>query len=85
MTPHKPPVLNIKEAAKYLGRTPNALKILRHRRRGPRSFIAAGRIKYYVRDLDDWLAKNAAADSRFNRDLDPMQSAPEPRRTRSAA
>lgn len=67
------PVMNNKAAAKYLGRTANALRILRHRRRGPKSFLKDGQIWYFVADLDDWLNEAAQADSRFNLALDPTR------------
>lgn len=82
---HEPPVLTLVAAAEYVGRTPNAMKILRHRRRGPASFVQDGRLYYYRCCLDAWLAEGAASDSRFNPALDPTQGAPEPRRTKSAA
>lgn len=82
---HASPVLTIKEAAVYCRRSPNAMKILRHRRKGPDSFLKAGRIYYYRHDLDAWLADGAAADSRSNRDLDPTLQAPRVRRYSPAA
>lgn len=79
-TPHlASPVMNTKQAAAYVHRTPNAMKILRHRRKGPKSFEADGRIYYYVTELDSWLANGAASDSRSNPDLDPTLQDPEPR------
>lgn len=80
--PHSP-VLPLNEAARYVGRTPNALKVMRHRRRGPRGFVHEGRLMYFQADLDAWLAEGAAADPRFNRE-DPTckpVEASRPRRT----
>ncbi|NUW06283.1 helix-turn-helix domain-containing protein [Streptomyces sp. CAI-21] len=74
--------MTLTEAAKYIGRSRSALKTLRHRRRGPRSFLADGRIYYYVADLDAWLAGQASADSRFNPALDPTRAPAQPRRSR---
>jgi hypothetical protein len=72
------PVMDNNTAARYLGTTPNALRILRHRRRGPKSFKRngedkSGRILYFKSDLDAWLNEAAQADSRFNPDLDPTR------------
>jgi hypothetical protein len=78
------PVMNNKAAAQYLGRTPNALRILRHRRRGPKSFIKDGQIWYFVADLDAWLNEAAQADSRFNPDLDPTRVPPQARGAKAA-
>lgn len=79
--PTQSPVLNLEAAAVYTGRSKNALKILRHRRRGPRSFLSEGRICYYRADIDDWLATSADADSRFNTALAPTEHRPEARRS----
>ncbi|WP_445520539.1 DNA-binding protein [Streptomyces sp. NEAU-174] len=78
------PVMNTKQAAAYVHRTPNAMKILRHRRKGPKSFEQGGRIYYYVAELDRWLAAGAASDSRSNAELDPTTQAPEARPSRRA-
>lgn len=85
-TPHDTasPVMSNKSAARYLGRTPNALRILRHRRRGPKSFLKDGRIWYFVADLDAWLNEAAQADSRFNPALDPTRVPPQSRGSRAA-
>ncbi|KPC95425.1 hypothetical protein ADL27_09220 [Streptomyces sp. NRRL F-6602] len=76
------PVKNLADAAAYLGRTKNALKIMRHRGSGPRSFLAGGRICYYTADLDAWLAGQAEADKRFNPALDPVNAPVQIRRSR---
>jgi hypothetical protein len=75
--------MTTKEAAAYVRRSPNAMKILRHRRKGPDSFERDGRILYYVAELDRWLAAGAATDSRSNRDLDPTAHVPRPRRSQA--
>ncbi len=77
-------VMNINQAAKYVGRSPNALRILRHRRRGPRSFICDGRLAYYPADLKAWLEQAANADSRFNPALDPTRVPAQTRGRRAA-
>ncbi|OKI22235.1 hypothetical protein [Streptomyces sp. CB03911] len=74
------PVLNLKQAAKYVQRTPKAMYGLRTRRVGPDSFRRQGRIYYYIAVLDAWLAAGAATDSRSNPALDPTRHAAEPRR-----
>ncbi|WP_457028073.1 helix-turn-helix domain-containing protein [Kitasatospora sp. P5_F3] len=76
-----PPVLGIREAAKYIGRTTKAMYCLRDRRTGPASFKAGGRVVYRVAALDAWLAAYEAKDSRSNSELDPTRLAPEPRRS----
>jgi hypothetical protein len=85
-TPHsaEPPVKTVAEAAAYVRRSPNALRILRHRRRGPRSFIRDGRVLYYTADLKAWLEEAANADSRFNSALDPTRVPPQARGRRVA-
>lgn len=47
--------LDTKNAARYLGYTRNTLAIMRSRKLGPR-FIKLGKVYYYKKDLDDWLA-----------------------------
>lgn len=79
------PVMTTPEAALYCRRSPNAMKILRHRRKGPKSFKRDGRIYYYRAALDDWLADGAASDSRSNSDLDPTLQAPQLKRYSPAA
>lgn len=84
--PHrKSPVMNTNEAAAYVRRSPNAMKILRHRDKGPDCFQQDGRIYYYVTELDRWLAAGAAADPRSNRDPAPTQIPQCTRRSRSSA
>jgi hypothetical protein len=77
-------VMTTKEVACYLRKTPNALKIMRHRRVGPRSFKRDGRIYYYAADVRAWLAEGANADSRFNPDLDPTRVPAQTRGHRAA-
>ena len=59
MTTLKPAVMNIHQAAAYVGRSRQALLNLRHRDRGPKAFKDDGRLYYYVTDLDRWLADRA--------------------------
>lgn len=77
-------VMTVQEAASYLRKTPNALHIMRHRRRGPRSFKRDGRIYYYAADVKAWLDEGANADSRFNPDLDPTRVPAQARGSRAA-
>ena len=78
------PVLPLEDAARYVGRTPNAMRILRHRHRGPKCFLQDGRLMYYVVHLNEWLAEAAAADPRFNPALDPTRVPPQAKRPRKA-
>ncbi|MHA6762079.1 hypothetical protein [Streptacidiphilus sp. PAMC 29251] len=80
----KPVVLDVYGAAAYVNRTVKAMRRMRERRVGPASFISDGRVTYRVAELDRHLAKNEAADSRSNPDLDPTLKPPEPRRTRAS-
>lgn len=77
-------VMTTKEVAAFLRKTENALRIMRHRRRGPRSFERDGRIFYYRADVKAWLAEGANADSRFNPDLDPTRVPAQTRGHRAA-
>lgn len=83
-TPHSP-VLPLSEAARYVGRTANALKVMRHRRRGPRGFLQEGRLMYFQADLDAWLHQGAQSDPRWAREHDPALRAPETKRARRAS
>jgi hypothetical protein len=78
---HASPILNLDEAAQYLKRTKGALHKLRHRGRGPVSFLIEGRINYYKADIDRYLAEQAAADPHFS-GQDPADKPVEPRITR---
>ncbi|GAA1164418.1 helix-turn-helix domain-containing protein [Kitasatospora gansuensis] len=78
------PVLSLEEAAAYIRRTPKALRCLRERRTAPAGFRTGGRVMFRRAELDDWLAKHEAQDSRTNPALDPTRVAPEPRRRRPA-
>lgn len=81
----RPPVLPLNKAAAYVGRTPNAMKILKHRHRGPRCFVQDGRLMYYVADLDAWLAEGAAADPGFDPANNPVLVPPQAKRTRKTS
>jgi len=50
-------------AAKYIGRTTNALRIMRQRGKGPRGYRPEGSqaVHYLVEDLDSYLREQAAA------------------------
>lgn len=78
------PVLPLKDAARYVHRTPNAMKVMRHRGRGPACFLHEGRLMYYVADLDAWLAASAAADTHFN-EVSAKRVPPQARRNRKPA
>ncbi|MFD8319684.1 helix-turn-helix domain-containing protein [Kitasatospora purpeofusca] len=76
------PVLDLVEAARYVRRTPKAMRCMRERRSGPPSFRVGGRVMYRLAALDAWLAEHEAQDSRSNPALDPTRQALEPRRPR---
>lgn len=79
--PTQSPVMDLEETAAYTKRSKNALRILRHRDRGPRSFLVEGQIHYYRVDVEAWIAEHASRDKHFNADLDPVKR-PIERRTR---
>ncbi|WP_267958746.1 helix-turn-helix transcriptional regulator [Streptomyces chrestomyceticus] len=70
--------LNLKEAAEYLGLSPNTLYVWRHRRQGPPSFRmgARGRVMYRLEALDAWVREQELADSRSNTSLSPVSAPP---------
>ncbi|WP_079193928.1 helix-turn-helix transcriptional regulator [Streptomyces sp. CB02923] len=77
--------LNLKEAAEYLGLSPNTLYVWRHRRQGPPSFRmgAGGRVMYRLEALDAWVREQELADSRSNTSLNPVDAAPTLRPSRT--
>ncbi|MEU7258545.1 helix-turn-helix domain-containing protein [Streptomyces rimosus] len=79
------PFLSLKEAAEYLGLSPNTLYVWRHRRQGPPSFRmgARGRVMYRLEALDAWVREQELADSRSNTSLNPVNAAPVPRPSRT--
>lgn len=79
--PTQSPVMDLDETAAYTRRSKNALRILRHRGRGPRSFLIEGQIHYYRADVEAWIAERASVDKHFNAALDPVKR-PVERRTR---
>lgn len=66
-------VIDIDEAARITKRTTNALRILRHRDRGPRSWKYGKKIHYYRADVEAWFAEQQAADKHFNPVEVPVQ------------
>ncbi|MFF8997485.1 helix-turn-helix transcriptional regulator [Streptomyces achromogenes] len=78
----------MKDAAEYLGLSPQTLYVWRHRRQGPPSFRMGprGRVMYRRETLDAWIRDQEQADSRSNTALNPVGIAPQQRlsRTRSA-
>lgn len=73
--------LNVRDAAEYLGLSPHALYVWRHRRQGPPSFRMGprGRVMYRLEALDAWIREQEQADSRSNTVLSPLQTAPQTR------
>ncbi|MEV6723605.1 helix-turn-helix domain-containing protein [Streptomyces xanthochromogenes] len=74
--------LSVREAARYLGLSPNTLYIWRHRRQGPPSFRMGvnGRVMYRRESLDAWIGEQEQADSRSNEALSPLNAVPQTRR-----
>ena len=70
----KMPKLNNEEAAAYLNVRPNTLEVWRCKHKGPRYSKIGTRVLYDVDDLEEFF--NARA-------VDTMESAPQPRRSRS--
>ena len=46
--------MTVEAAARYLGKSPKTLAIMRCTGKGPR-FIKRGRVFYFIEDLDAWL------------------------------
>lgn len=90
MTTHSPPespVLTLRETARYVRRSENALKLLRHKGRGPAGFLQEGRLMYFLADVDAWLASGAASDARYNPAISPTRvpaQASRPRKKKTA-
>ncbi|MER6331399.1 helix-turn-helix domain-containing protein [Streptomyces sp. NPDC001034] len=76
--------LNVKDAAEYLGLSPQTLYVWRHRRQGPPSFRMGprGRVMYRREALDVWICKQEQADSRSNVALNPLNATPQQRLSR---
>ncbi|PBC72215.1 hypothetical protein BX265_5010 [Streptomyces sp. TLI_235] len=75
--------MDLPETARYIKRTPKALRSLRERGGGPKGFRSGGRVLFYIADVDAWLAHGHASDRHTNPALDPTRRKPEPRRSRS--
>ncbi|MGW6740729.1 helix-turn-helix transcriptional regulator [Streptomyces sp. NPDC055025] len=73
----------MRDAAEYLGLSPQTLYVWRHRRQGPPSFRMGprGRVMYRLEALDVWVREQEQADSRSNAVVSPLGAAP---RMRSA-
>ena len=73
--------LNVRDAAEYLGLSPQTLYVWRHRRQGPPSFRMGprGRVMYRVQSLDVWVREQEQSDSRSNAALNPLNTAPQAR------
>ena len=55
-TVHRPVAMSRKEAARYLGMTPNGLRKRTHALLRPRRLPGYSRPLYFRRDLDSWLS-----------------------------
>ncbi|MEU2232614.1 helix-turn-helix transcriptional regulator [Streptomyces vietnamensis] len=73
--------LNVRDAAAYLGLSPQTLYVWRHRRQGPPSFRMGvnGRVAYRLDALDAWIREQEQADSRSNFSLNPVSATPQRR------
>lgn len=65
------PYLTTAELARRWKTTPNAILILRHRRRAPRSFKRGNRVLFPLAEVEAHEKGLQAADSRHNTELDP--------------
>lgn len=61
MTTHPPPMLNTFQLAKYLGKTPTAIRMMRHRGSGPKGIRVGRNVLYNLNDVEAWLYKQPAA------------------------
>ncbi|WP_078969841.1 helix-turn-helix transcriptional regulator [Streptomyces natalensis] len=75
--------LNLNQAAKHLGISPNTLYVWRHRRQGPPSFRMGGRVMYRISALNEWVIEQEQADSRSNAARNPLRQKPEQRAVRT--
>lgn len=76
------PYLTAEElGARWGGRTANAIKILRHRRRAPKGYVEGGKLLFPLDEVEAWEAAKQAADSRFNTALDPTKQPVQTRRS----
>ncbi|WP_026151341.1 helix-turn-helix transcriptional regulator [Streptomyces prunicolor] len=73
--------LNVRDAAEYLGLSPQTLYVWRHRRQGPPSFRMGqrGRVMYRLEALEAWIREQEQADTRCNPVLSPLTAAPQHR------
>lgn len=75
------PHLTTKELGKRWGnKTPNAIHILRHRRRAPKGFRVGGILLFPLAEVEAFERAKQEADSRFNTELDPTAKPVEARR-----
>lgn len=82
------PYLTVKELALRWRTTPNAIRILRHRRRAPEGFLRGGKVFFELAAVEAYENELKAADSRHNTQLDPTSKPVEmrgPRRRPNAA
>ncbi|WP_096906995.1 helix-turn-helix domain-containing protein [Dietzia sp. WMMA184] len=59
-TVEAPELWTPQQAADYLLTTPNALRLLRAKKRGPKYVKAGHRVLYRAQDVLDWLEEGAA-------------------------
>jgi len=56
-------ITDIRGASERTGLAVQTLYNLRSKKEGPKSFALRGRVRYYIADLDEWVASEAAATS----------------------
>lgn len=79
------PYLTVKQLAKRLHLTPNAIYTARSRRRRfPRGFRSGGQVLFPISEVLAYEQANQNADSRFNPDLDPTRVPAQSRGSRAA-
>jgi len=75
----------IEDAAEALGVQKSTLYKWRYLRKGPDSFKHAGKVIYRASEIQEYLGRCEAADSRSNPALNPLNRVPQPRISHRAA
>jgi len=60
---HPDDLLLIGEVAERLRLSKQSLRVLRHRGRGPKCFIVAGRLRYFRGDVEKWIREQQERDA----------------------
>ncbi|WKX70023.1 DNA-binding protein [Streptomyces sp. XD-27] len=80
--PDESPHLTVKQLAKRWHTTPQAIYMMRHRRKAPRGFKRGREVLFPLADVAQHEAAAQADDPKSNPDLDPTRIAPESARPR---